>query len=143
MKRHQPTPLLTALGNVDLFSDLDAKELAAIGDLCREETFQPGDAIVSQGDSSARFYLIHSGEVEVFVHDKPVGRLGPNEYFGEIAVIDQMGRSADVRARTAVTASSIASFNLRALLKEHVEIAFKLLLGMCARVRKLEEHAGS
>lgn len=64
--------------------------------------------------------------------------LGAGDSFGELAVIDKGPRSASVVATSDVTAQSIASITLRPMLKEHPELADKLLLQVCAMVRRAE-----
>ena len=137
------TDLADALKKVELFSDLADDELSALANLCRAEQCPAGATIISEGDNSARFYLIHSGELEVTHRGAPAARMGPNEYFGEISVIDGKGRTATVAAVTDVQMSSLAPFNVRALLRDHPDIASKLLVRLCDRIRRAEEQAGA
>jgi len=142
MTKHESAHgLTTALARVELFADLDDRELAAVGEVCRREHSPAGAEIVREGDRTGRFYLIHAGEVDVVAGGEVVARLKADDYFGEIAVIDQNERSATIRASTDVELSSLAAFNCRALLREHPEITYKLLLRLCARLRRAEGHA--
>ena len=65
-------------------------------------TFQPGEIIFREGDVGQCSYFIEAGEVEIYVErngqDKQIGLLGPNEIFGEMAIIDHFPRSASARA---------------------------------------------
>lgn len=69
--------------------------------------FEPGDTILKQGDPPASFYVIEQGEVEIVraTPDHPDGEvvatLGPGNFFGEAALLNNQPRSASVRARTA------------------------------------------
>src|SRR5687768_15616796 len=98
MKRPTPAGLTSALKKVELFADLTDQELSALADLCRQEDSAAGETIISEGDNSARFYLVHTGEVEVTRGGTTTARMGPNDYFGEISVIDGKGRTASVVA---------------------------------------------
>jgi CRP/FNR family transcriptional regulator, cyclic AMP receptor protein len=119
--------LAAALAKVDLFADL-----------CRRERFGAGQVIVSQGTDSSRFYLLTQGEVVVKVNDRPIASMGPGEYFGEISMIDRGLRTASVVAVSDVVAYSLAFFSFRPLLKENPEMAIRMLVTMCERVRRLE-----
>ena len=134
--------LADLLGTVGLFAGLPKRKLMQIADMCREHRFQPGEAIVSEGDLTGRFYLIVEGGAEVHVRGHTVAALGPSQYFGEFAVLDQAPRSATVTATAPVRAYSLASITLRPLLKEEPEITYRLLLNACDRLRALENSIG-
>lgn len=66
------------------------------------ETFTPGEEVVSEGTLGDALYLILTGEVEVAKAGHALARLGPGNFFGEMALIEPAPRSATV---TAVAAS--------------------------------------
>jgi NADH dehydrogenase len=67
--------------------------------------YASGDYIFRQGDPGTSFYVIEKGEVEVFRRvegknsDEVIAVLGPGDFFGEVALIDNQPRSASIRAR--------------------------------------------
>ncbi len=72
-----------------------------------EAHFEPGDFIIRQGDVGDQFYVIVSGEVEVFKElpngqKIPLARLGKGEFFGETALMTGRRRNASVRATSPV-----------------------------------------
>lgn len=59
-----------------------------------------GDAVFRQGDAGDRFFVISSGEADVIGDGKHIRTLGSNESFGEIALLQDVPRTTEVRART-------------------------------------------
>ncbi len=68
--------------------------------------YEPGDVIIKQGDPPANFYVIEKGEVEILratlsnAAGEVIATLGPGNFFGEAALVNNKPRSASVRART-------------------------------------------
>jgi voltage-gated potassium channel len=83
------------VARVPLFASLDAARIAAIAQMLRPLVLPPGQVVVRQGDAADAMYFIMSGEVEVELPPQPV-RLGPGEYFGEIALVRDTRRTATV-----------------------------------------------
>lgn len=131
-------PTVELLRNVDLFAGLTTKELVSVADACKRAQFRAGDNVVTQGDPSARLYVIIDGTADVFVHGAKVDTVGPGDYFGEIAVIDEQPRAATVTATSAISALSLANFNVKRLLRTLPDIGFKMLRKACERIRSLE-----
>ncbi len=99
---------------------LNYDQLAEVQRRVTPTTFRPGESIIRQGDTGDRFYILTEGRAEVFVehpdgHDILVDRLGPGQYFGEMALLGQRARRATVRvaegAPAAVVALDPATFN--------------------------------
>jgi CRP-like cAMP-binding protein len=133
--------LVEILATVPLFAGVPKRKLQVLAEMCREHRFLAGDAIVTEGDTSGRFYTILAGGAEVHVNGHTVKHLGPGEYFGEYAVLDQAPRSATVVATTPVHAYSLASITLRPFLKEEPDVTYRLLINACQRLRALERDA--
>jgi MFS family permease len=91
--------LLTA---VPMFAPLAPPRLERLAQALVEVKVEGGDRVVAEGDRGDCFYLIADGNATVSVGDRLVGTLGPGEYFGEIALIRDVPRTATVQARTAL-----------------------------------------
>ncbi len=131
-------PTVELLRKVGLFEGLATKELEIVADACKRADFRTGTDIVTQGERSARLYVVIDGTADVRVHGKKVDEIGPGDYFGEIAVIDGQPRAATVTATSPVSALTLADFNVRALLRSLPDIGLKMLRTACARIRALE-----
>src|SRR5437588_455600 len=75
------------LANVDLFRDLDKRELREVADAMKEYTFSAGREIVTQGQDGVGFFVIAEGTAKVTVDGGEVRRLQAGDYFGEIALL--------------------------------------------------------
>lgn len=127
--------LTERLKTVPLFSGCSARELASIGRFLKQVDYPAGRQIVKQGHVGVGLYIILDGETKVVVGDRTRRRLGPGAFFGEISLLDRGPRSATVVAETPVRALSLSAWNFRAALKEHPNLAVKMLEEMARRVR--------
>ncbi|HSO49549.1 MAG TPA: cyclic nucleotide-binding domain-containing protein [Acidimicrobiia bacterium] len=131
---------LDKLGSVPLFSGLGQKDLEQILDRMKETFHVAGDHVIDEGRAGLGFHLILEGEASVIRNGRTAARLGPGEFFGEMALVDDGPRSATVVASTDLTAVVLSKWEFRPLLKDHPEMAWKLIEHLVARVR--EEQSG-
>lgn len=91
------------------------------------QSFQPGEVIVSEGDPGTSMFLIESGSVEVKTRD-PRGAevtlavLGPGEFFGEVAVLSGVPRTATIIAREVVSTIEISRELLQGIAEHHPHV---------------------
>jgi CRP/FNR family transcriptional regulator, cyclic AMP receptor protein len=102
--------------------------------------FAPGDYLFHEGEAGFHFYIIQSGEVEVFKNKPPSGKIplavvGGGTSLGEFAMIDKQPRSATARALTDVTAAKISEAAYDELLKDLPDWAFSVLTALVQRLR--------
>lgn len=126
------------LRSVPLFHGLSRRELTGILEAGREIEFGPGDHIVEHGLKATDFYLIMSGQAKLKVPGRRIVTLGPGDSFGEISVLDGGPRTATVTAETRVWALRLHRSKFIPLLDRHGSIARKILVEMCARLRRAE-----
>ena len=131
--------LISMLGAVPLFERLSKKDLDLIAKSSSEVDHRAGQHVVEEGRTGVGFHLILSGTATVKRGGRRLRSLGPGESFGDIALIDGGPRSATVIADTPLRTLALATWNFRPLLTEHPEVAYKLLIQLCARLRDAEK----
>jgi len=129
------------LRNVSFFKTLSDPDIRNIMKFCREEDLDPGQVIFKEGDKADRFYIILSGEVEVWKdYDSPFADLlavhGEGKLFGEMALVDDLPRSATVVTRTSTRVLFINEEEFQGLLKENSLVALAIIRSLSAMVRK-------
>jgi len=93
------------LAKVKILECLDQWERLIIADALEPENFQDGEVVVQQGDQGDEFFIIMEGLAIVTQcpaegeQTKEVGKLGPSDYFGEIALMNERPRAATVTAK--------------------------------------------
>jgi len=117
---------------------LPKKELTKLARQARDRTVPAGTELNSEDEGAASFGVIVDGRVEVSVHGKPTRVLGPGDYFGEMALIDNSHRSATVTAETEVRCLLFVSWVFRPFAMDHPDTAWALLEAMVQRVREAE-----
>ena len=115
------------LKRVPIFSDLDDKELDRIASSMKQRTFEAGDQVTTEGQGGVGFFVIEAGEALVSVGGDERRRLGPGDYFGEVALLNQSVRTATVTAQTELRCYGLTSWEFRPLVETHGSIAWKLL----------------
>jgi len=97
--------------------------------------FAAGEAIFREGDRATEFFVIRRGEVEIRSGNRLLETLGPNEIFGEMALIDAAPRSADSVAKTDVVVAPISEKQYIFLVKHTPYFALKVLRVLVRRLR--------
>ena len=126
------------LRRVPLFADLDRRELEGVANSLKERTFRAGETITSEGESAVGFFVIQDGEAKVTVGGQDRGRLGPGDYFGEIALIAQTGRTATVIADNDVRCLGMTFWEFRPLVEENGKIAWKMLQSLARKMSEMQ-----
>jgi CRP/FNR family cyclic AMP-dependent transcriptional regulator len=116
------------LSRVPLFAELSRRQLRQLGRSFKEREFRAGTSMVRQGEmSGVDFFVIVEGEAAVTVDGKEVGKLGPGDHFGELALIAEQVRAATVTAATPLRCLVMASWDLRRFVRANPDVAWKLL----------------
>ncbi len=126
------------LKKAKLFQGLTDSEVRSIEKQMKVVTHPAGHEIVVRGEGGVGFMVITEGTVTVKTVQGKSRKLGPGDSFGEMALLDHAGRSATVIADTDVALATIPEWNFKPFLKEHPEVAYKLLQVLSQRVRQTE-----
>jgi len=124
-----------ALRQVPLFEGLDEPELTRLADRFQERSFPEGATVVEEGATGTSFFVIGSGNASVSVGGELRTSLGPGDYFGEMAIVDDGVRSASVTAATDLQSYFLTPWEFRPFLEEHPDVALKLLGTLARRLR--------
>ena len=123
-----------------LFAELDDRELASIANVAKTRRYAKDDVIFHADESGDVFCLIKEGQVKVTMIS-PEGKeiilslLGPGEFFGEMALLDDEPRSATVVATEALELVTIWRSDFLQILGENFTIAKKVLAELSKRLR--------
>ncbi len=131
---------LERLGSVRLFEGLTKTDLKHLLGISKVVNHEADHTIVSEGESGAGFHLILAGEAKVVRGDKTLARLGPGDFFGEMALIDSGPRTATVVGDGPLTTLAITAWDFRPFVKTRPDLAWKLLVHLTRRLR--EEQKG-
>jgi CRP/FNR family cyclic AMP-dependent transcriptional regulator len=131
--------LANMLGSVPLFSGLEKKDLEEIAGIGKEVTFEAGRTILKQGEPGIGFLLILEGKAEVRRKGKVVAILGPGGFFGEMSVIDDSPRSADVVAIEPTRCFGVTAWSFTPMLRSNPSIAIGIITELVRRLRSVEE----
>ncbi len=118
------------LRRVPIFSDLDKRELERIAASMKSRTFSAGETVTAEGQTGIGFFVIDSGEAKVTIGGEERRRLGPGDYFGEVALLNESARTATITAETELRCYGMTSWEFRPLVETHGSIAWKLLQAM-------------
>ncbi len=130
--------------NVYFFNGLTDDEILSIGNVCHKQTLNTGEIICKEGSEANRFFIILSGAVEVWkdYYQKEPDMLavhGPGHLFGEMALVDELPRSATVIAREKTELLYIYRDDFQRIIKENSSIALSIMKSVSAMIRKSNE----
>lgn len=126
------------LKDVPLLAGMGERELERLAKGLHERTFGEGSTVVSEGATGTGFFLIADGTATVSVGGENRATLGPGDYFGEIALIDEGIRSATVTAETELRCYGMTPWEFRPFIESHPQAAWTLLQNLARRLREAQ-----
>ena len=140
MRRH--TSLVEQLAHVPLFTGLSEADLYALADRIARVKEPAGVVFTKEGEHGHEFLIVLEGEVAVTHGDHKVATLGPGDWFGELALLDENARrTATVVAQTRVEIGFLARHDFDQLLTDLPDIASRISITATARRRELDRQS--
>jgi CRP/FNR family transcriptional regulator len=136
-----PTDLLR---RVPLFAELSPEELDRVAQVAIPRKFPGETRVFHEGDAGDACYIVRSGSCRVTREHRDgraitLANLGPGAIFGELAMFDGGIRSASVEAVDDVELLALPASDIRSLIREHPEMAEKLVVALTRRLRDANE----
>jgi CRP/FNR family transcriptional regulator, cyclic AMP receptor protein len=119
---------------VPLFGECSRKHLNEIAGIADEIDLREGKELTQQGRPGREFFVLIEGTADVKKGNRRVNRMGPGDFFGEIALVTQRPRTATVVATSPVRALVITDRSFRSLLQHQPEIQSKVMSALAARL---------
>ena len=129
---------MSELKSAKLFQGLPDSEVRSVEKQMKIVKHPAGHEIVVRGEGGVGFMVITDGTVTVKTGQGKTRKLGPGDSLGEMALLDNEGRSATITADSDVTLATIPEWNFKPFLKEHPEVAYRLLQTLSRRIRQAE-----
>jgi CRP-like cAMP-binding protein len=136
------------LARVPTFETLGPEELARVAEVAVPRRYDPGLVVFREGDASDTCYVVRHGHARA-IREHADGRaitlanFGPGDIFGELAMFEDERRSATIEALDELEAVAILGADMRRLMREHPDIAVKLVISLGRRLRAANERIAS
>jgi CRP-like cAMP-binding protein len=122
------------IAHVPLFAGLSKKELRAIASLADEIDLPEGKALIKEGERGREFFVLLDGEADVNKGGRSINTMRKGDFFGEIALVTKMPRTASVTATTDVRVLVVNERDFDALLKRSPEISRGVAEALAERI---------
>ena len=132
------------LRRIFFFKGLSDQEIRLVADACHEERHGSGDILFLEGATADRCYIVLEGRVEVWrdyhaAQPSLLGVHGPGHFFGELALLDELPRSATVVARENARVLFLYREDFRNLIRTHSSIALSVMVSISMMLRSSNE----
>jgi CRP-like cAMP-binding protein len=123
-----------AMAKVPLFSRCSKGELRQIGQIADEVDLPAGKTLTKEGARGREFFVLLEGTADVRRDTRLVAPLGAGDFFGEIALVTDVPRTATVKTTAPVRALVITDRAFRELMRKSPEIQRKVLEAVASRL---------
>ena len=132
LRRNQKVELIR---HAPLFAHVSKRQLEQIAQIADEIDLDQGKELTRLGQSGREFFVLLEGEADVSQDGRVINKLGPGDFFGEIALVEDVPRTATVTATTPVRTLVITDRAFRQLLEKQPELQRKVLVALAERVK--------
>lgn len=130
-----PDPKVDRLTQVPLFAGIPKRDLEFVASRVDEVSLKPGQTLITEGQPTEAFFILESGHVNVTRGGKPMSRLGPGDFFGEIGMLDRGKATATVVTDGPVEALVLSHTQFRDAIKSNDNLALQVIAAMAKRLR--------
>jgi CRP-like cAMP-binding protein len=123
-----------AIKNAPLFAQLPKKDIKHLCAALTERQIPAGTVVIEQGKPGVGFFVIASGSATVSIRGKAFRSLKAGDHFGEVALIDDGPRMAEVKADTDMQCYALPAWQFRAFIKDHPDVAWALMQSLVQRI---------
>jgi CRP/FNR family cyclic AMP-dependent transcriptional regulator len=132
------------LRSVPLFSSLDSKATAELGEYLTIHDYPRSARICKTGDPGDAMYLIDVGKVRISITDTDgadvtLAELGPGDFFGEMSMLDGQGRSANATATENSRLAKLTRDDFLSFMKSDPRVTLEMLTALTLRLRRTDE----
>ncbi len=129
------------LSNIPLFQGFDPETIEIIKDAARRENYQKNTLLVREGEKGDSLFVILSGMVRIYIQDEDgnehtLHMSGPQQYFGEVALLDGKSRTASAVTTEATTVLRIPRSAFISSVRQNPDIALHIISSTTQRLRK-------
>jgi CRP-like cAMP-binding protein len=139
VRLHSQNTKAEALGRAPLFEGLSRKDLVQLARVCEDLEVEEGKTLCEEGRFGHEFFVIVDGEVEVTKGSKRIGVCGPGDFFGEIALVESVQRTATVRAKTPLRFYVLTRQSFLRLLDDNPNVERKVLRALVKRIASITD----
>ena len=130
-----------ALRRAPLFEGLSRKELEQLAKLADDLEVDAGRVLTREGDRGREFFVILEGEVDISRGGRTIATRGAGDFIGEIAILEEIPRTATVTAKTPLRFFVLTAQAFRSLVDENPEVERKVLRTLARRLAALSDDA--
>jgi|HubBroStandDraft_3_1064219.scaffolds.fasta_scaffold204910_2 CRP/FNR family cyclic AMP-dependent transcriptional regulator len=123
-----------AIKNAPLFAQLSKKDIKQLAATLNQRSFPAGTVIIEKGKPGVGFFVIASGSATVTVGGNQQRVLKAGDHFGEVALIDDGPRMAEVTAETDLECYALAAWQFRPFVQDHPDVAWALMESLVKRI---------